>query len=582
MNLFTFVKSQVSILDIIQSYTTLRKAGNYWKGHCPFHSERTGSFTVSPHKEIFYCFGCHISGDSISFITQIEHCSPLEAAKILIDRYHLQVPEDLQYQENPTEKKRYHHLCEQITQWCHEKLLKSSAAFGYLKERGLSETTIKAFKLGYFPGGLQAVKYLIHDMGRHSILIDDLIEGNILAKGKNIFYSPFEERILFPITDHVGNICGFGGRIFKSGDLRAKYYNSKESDYFNKGSLLFGLENAKKQIQVAQKVFLVEGYIDCLAMVEHGFRNTVATLGTACNAEHLKLLSRYANHLSLVYDGDKAGQQAVLRIAKLCWDQTIELTVVPLPAQEDPASLLQKGHDISLYINESHDIFLFFIQSLGVNFAQKSLSEKLSLTRTILETIQKISDPLKRDFLLQKASKTVDIPFDSLKQECLLQKTADIAVKEPKNTPQLALLADEQIPTLEKKLFCAIMQDISLFNKKKNAQYLIPFLSEPLQAILKILTTLLTTQPDIPFMQFFDLLDAGQQGLVSKLLLEEEHEIEEKEFEQLLLQLQKKYWKVIVNNIKLKIEDARRAADEQKVQELMHEFITLRKNLINV
>src|SRR5205085_2740721 len=141
----------------------------------------------------------------------------------------------------------------------------------------------------------------------------DLVDCHILAQNKNLYYSPFEERILFPIKGPMGRVCGFGGRVYKKHDTRPKYYNTKESDFFIKGSLLFGFDEAKKAIQAAQSVFMVEGYTDCLAMVQHGFTNTVATLGTACTQNHLKLLSRHADLLYVLYDADAAGTQAILR-----------------------------------------------------------------------------------------------------------------------------------------------------------------------------------------------------------------------------------------------------------------------------
>jgi len=312
MNLFGYIKGKIAILDVIGTYTTLKKAGLYWKGTCPFHHEKTASFTVSPHREIFYCFGCHAGGDAITFIAKAENCSPMEAIKLLVDRYGLTLPDNLVTDTDSSslqDKKRYYELCQQVAHWCASNLAKSPVALSYLLERGMDKTTIEKFNIGYFPGGLLSIKNLIASMQKQNILATDLIEAHIITPGKSVLYSPFEERILFPIKDHLGRFCGFGGRIFKPQDDRAKYYNSRENDYFNKGSLLFGLDVAKASIQQEGSVFLVEGYTDCIAMAKHGFINTVATLGTACTIEHLKILSRYAHTLLIVYDADRAGQE---------------------------------------------------------------------------------------------------------------------------------------------------------------------------------------------------------------------------------------------------------------------------------
>ncbi|MCL5875398.1 MAG: DNA primase, partial [Candidatus Dependentiae bacterium] len=493
MNIFTFIKSRVPILDVIGSYTALKKAGHYWKSPCPFHSEKTGSFTVSPHKDIFYCFGCHASGDVISFIAKIENCSPLEAARFLAERYNIELPESLNHEESghdQEEKKRYYDLCEIVARWCHEQLLKSPSAMQYLKKRLINQQSISYFTIGYFPGGLQASKQFIHDMGKQNILIDSLVTANILMQGKNIFYSPFEERIMFPIKDHLGRFCGFGGRIFKEQDARPKYYNSHENEYFLKGSLLFGLDLAKKEIQKKETVFLVEGYTDCVAMVQHGYANTVATLGTACTIDHLKLLSRHADQLYVLYDGDAAGQQAILRLASLCWQATIDLRVVVLPNGEDPASFLGKQGDLNALVSQSKDILLFFIESLGKNFREKGLSAKLSITRKIIEALQPLDDQLKKDILLKKAADLLEIPFESLRQEegkvgkhaAQVHQAEEGKKVEENIVPALEVGACK----LEKKIFFAIMNNIQLFSKE-NGWYLLTFLPRPLRDILQLL-----------------------------------------------------------------------------------------------
>ena len=300
MNLFSYIKSQLSILDVISHYAKLKKAGSYWKGPCPFHHEKTGSFTVSPHKEIFYCFGCHVGGDVISFIAKVEQCTQLEAAQHLLEQHQLKLPENLSSElskTSPDEKKRYFFICQTVANWCHENLKKNISVQSYLKKRNFDKKVIVDFTLGYFPGGLASIQSFINHMHKKNILLQELFDANIIIKGQKINYSPYENRIIFPIKDHLGRFCGFGGRVFKENDERAKYYNSRENSFFNKGSLLFGFNKAKKYIQKEEKAFLVEGYTDCIAMVQHGYTNTVATLGTSCTKEHLKSIARHANYV---------------------------------------------------------------------------------------------------------------------------------------------------------------------------------------------------------------------------------------------------------------------------------------------
>lgn len=586
MNLFNFVKSQVSILDVVNQYATLKKAGLYWKGTCPFHSEKTASFTVSPHREIYYCFGCHNGGDVISFIAKVENCSPIEAAKLLIDRYQLTPPENLTTElhsaGNNEDRKEYYELCKLVAMWCHDNLLRSPALMSYVQKRGFTKDTVSHFKIGYFPGGLPTIKNLLAYAQKQQFLPTDLVDAHIVSEGKTMLYSPFEERVIFPIKDHLGRYCGFGGRVYKNGDERPKYYNSKENEFFAKGSLLFGLDLAKKQIQDAGSAFLVEGYTDCMAMVQYGYSNTVATLGTACTLEHLKQLSRYCQQLYVIYDADKAGQQAMLRLTELCWQVSLELKVILLPAKEDPASFLTKGNNLTPLVKEAKDIFVFFIDSLGADFSSKHLSEKLSLIRKLIGTINSIDDPLKRDILLQKASKTLDIPLETIKNEGdrsfdSRRKKEDIPASssEMENGEQAA----QGSLKLEKTIFCAIMNNIDLFNNT-NEKYLLEYFPSSLRDILTKLKLAKEETQRINFVDFFDKLSNTEKNYVSKLLLEHEEEIFADTFEQLIMQLHKKNWKVIVHTIKTKIAQAKNNGDTASMTRIMQDFLELKQTMI--
>jgi len=602
MNLFSYVKDQLPILDVISQYALLKRAGMYWKGPCPFHNEKTASFTVSPHKNIFYCFGCHIGGDLITFITKIENCTPIEAVHHLAERHNLTLPETIDHDKNRVtvqQKKQYYELCSLVAQWCHEQLKRNPFVIQYLKQRSITSATIDYFGIGYFPGGLNSIKYFIADMNKHSILMNDLVEAHILTEGKTVTYSPFEDRIIFPIQDHLGRLCGFGGRIIKPSDTRAKYYNSRENNYFNKGSVLFGFDKAKKSIQETGVVFLVEGYTDCLTMVQYGYKNCVATLGTACTIEHLHILARHAEKLIVMYDGDNAGQQAIMRLTELCWQVSIELSVVTLPPKDDPASYLSSGRDLKSLIFQAKDIFTFFIDSLGTDFEQKSLSHKLHVTKKLIDMIKKIDEPIKQDLLLHSAAKTLDLPFDSLKQELMREvkrnhiqeehKNRHLEAQSHSNSPDISTdhaTGHEQEPSpmaapdiLEKKLFSAIINNIPLVNNEHLAS-LIEYLPASLSMLLKKLLSIKQYQPSISLAHFFDSLDQKEQTYVSKLLLEQEEDFSAQALEQLLLQWQKKNWKTIVHTIKSQLEIAKKQNNHEQVGILMNNFLLLKKKII--
>ncbi|MFC1854787.1 DNA primase, partial [Candidatus Dependentiae bacterium] len=427
MSIFEFTKSHVDIMDVVSHYVHLKQMGNYWKGPCPFHKENDASFTISPDKQIFYCFGCHEGGDAISFISKVESVSPTEAVSMLIDRYEIEIPREISNNSssdfvNIKKKLSHFEICKTFAQFAFKCLNANERALDYLKNRGISQKSIERFYLGLMPSGSHGIKTLIEEVRKKGFLSKDLENAGIISSSKGRYYSPFEDRLLFPIRDTAGRFIAFGGRIYKPRDTRPKYYNSKESEYFIKRQLLFGFDIARTSLKSSGKGFLVEGYLDCIAMHQNGYSGAIATLGTSCTNEHLKALGKVINTLYVVYDGDGAGHDAIIRLAEKCWLADVELYVVKLPEGQDPASLLESGKDLDSSIESSENIFTFFVKSASKNFFKTTLSEKMKVSKKIVQLISKIRDPIRRDLLLQQASQETQIPFVSLKKLCKVEK----------------------------------------------------------------------------------------------------------------------------------------------------------------
>lgn len=588
MTIFEIIKQRVSILDVVQDYTALKKAGGYWKGRCPFHHEKTASFTVSPDRGIFYCFGCHVSGDVVAFIARVENLSgQRDAAKLIAERFRIELPEEEQGMPTPSlqEKDRYFTIYELVAAWCHTQLLQPQykEPIGYLTERSFVKKTIDQYEVGYFPGGPQSMKSLLTELKKHNFLAQDLVDCNILALNKNLYYSPFEERILFPIKDPMGRVCGFGGRIYRKQDTRPKYYNTKESDFFIKGSLLFGFNEAKKSIQEKQAVFMVEGYTDCLAMVQHGFANTVATLGTACTQAHLKLLSRHADILYVLYDADSAGTQAILRLTQLCWQVSMELRVVRLPQGSDPASFLAAQGNMSEAIENAKDIFLFYVETIGPAFTQAPLARKVETLRTLLEAINGIQDPLKRDLVLYQASQTLTIPVTVLAAELRRMKSATTQDEAQKNQLAAPLQDQTQIlvaTQLEKKLTCVILHSTDILDAR-SIHYLIRYMPQPLAEYVRTVIALSDQGAKDPFKLFYEQQAPDVQKAISELICSYEPEQSRDSAKALFEQWQKLQWKRIVADIKDKIAEASIHKDMVTVQNLVTEFNRLKTEMVN-
>lgn len=599
MSLFNFIKNELAILDVITEYVPIKPAGHYWKASCPFHSETDASFTVSPEKQIFYCFGCHAHGDAIAFIARKENMTQLEAARLLIDRFHLKVPDQLSNQfsqalASSQVKESYFKTCKAFATWTHEMLFHHRIACNYLTARDISEQTIKQFQVGYLPGGSTAIRQMVKDLAVHNILVQDLIDAGILQESKATLYSPFEERILFPISDSSGRCCGFGGRVFRPGDERPKYYNSKEHDGFSKGKLLFGLDLAKKSIQDEQAAFLVEGYTDCIAMAQHGYTNTIATLGTACTVDHLKLIARFTHRVYVLYDGDQAGQKAIVRLAELCWEVSLEPFAITLPAGEDPASFLKKKSDLTPYISQAQDIFTFFIQSLGSNFFSKPLAQKLNLMDKMLQLLAKISDPLKQDLLLQQASSITNIPFSSLKESLrrlaakMNGKNADHYIKNSSPSDDTAIIdASEysEVSLLEEKIISVILTTNLQANDRKLEiePELVSYFSEHTQAILNKLTAFQATAQANKnrFGSFLEVLTEAEKTWVIKASLLFDEDVCPEVFNQLIFRFCKYNWKHIVRDIKTQMLIATEEKNTDRLNELFHLFSKLKQGIQN-
>jgi DNA primase len=604
MSMFEIIKQRVQILDVVQEYTALKKAGGYWKGRCPFHHEKTASFTVSPDRGIFYCFGCHTSGDVVAFVARAENLSgQRDAARFLAEKFRIDLPND---GEAPTytlqEKERYFKIHELTAAWAHAQLKQQAhkEPRAYLHERGFTQKTIDQYTVGFFPGG-SGIKALCAELKKHNFLAQDLVDCNILAQNKNLYYSPFEERILFPIKDPMGRACGFGGRIYKKHDDRPKYYNTKESDFFIKGSLLFGFDEAKKSIQAAQAVFMVEGYTDCLAMAQHGFSNTVATLGTACTQNHLKVLSRHADLLYVLYDADAAGTQAILRLTQLCWQVSMELRVVRLPQGTDPALYLASGGTLAQYVSDAKDIFLFYVETIGPAFNSAPLGRKIETLRTLLEAIAGIQDPLKRDLVIYQASQALGVPTALLTAE--LRRTRREGGNEAKShppslenelwrgvTPKLPSKGELSIQAqpselssatqLEKKLSCAILHVTDILDARSIA-YVIRYMPQPLAEYVRTVIAMADQGVKDPFKLFYAKQAPNVQKALSELICSYEPAVSQEAAQALFGQWQRLQWRRIVADIKEKIAEATIQRDMATVQNLINEFNRLKSEMVH-
>jgi DNA primase len=339
------LKRQADIVRVVQDYVQLKKKGANWMACCPFHKEKTPSFSVSPTKEIFYCFGCHKGGSVFTFVMEIERVGFPEAIKIVADKVGMPLPkmvDDSRFEARRQESD----LVIQLNSWAMEfwqQQLESSnegrIAREYLKERGISEETQKVFRLGYAPDSWDSLSNFLRNKGAPQEHID---RSGLLAKKEetNRSYDRFRGRLMFPVLDAQGRPIAFGGRTLKGED--AKYINSPETAAYVKGRNLFGLNLTRDEIRRQGFAILVEGFLDLIVPYQFGVRNVVASLGTALTSDQVKLLSRFARKVVVNYDGDRAGIQAAKKSIEILLAEDLEVKVLVLPDNADPDEYIRK------------------------------------------------------------------------------------------------------------------------------------------------------------------------------------------------------------------------------------------------
>ncbi len=329
--------AQNPIEDVVGQYVSLKRSGANMFGLCPFHGEKTASFSVAPDKGIYYCFGCHKGGGVVNFMMEVEGLSYPDAVRALAKRVGMEVPEDEQYQSRYRQQERLWALMKEAGRFFHSQLYSPAGqeCLEYTRKRGLSKGIITTFGIGFAPNSWNA---LVDAMRKKGYTDQELKDADLVGEKNGRIYDRFRNRLMFPIIDVRGNVIGFGGRVLD--DSKPKYLNSNETLIFNKRKNLFGMNLAKKTKQ--PYMILVEGNIDVVTLHQYGFENAVASLGTSLTEEQVTLLSKYTEQVVLTYDGDEAGQRAAQRAIPMLEKAGIQVKVLQMKDAKDPDEFLHK------------------------------------------------------------------------------------------------------------------------------------------------------------------------------------------------------------------------------------------------
>ena len=406
------------IEDVVGQHVVLKRSGANLFGLCPFHGEKTASFSVAPDKGIYYCFGCHKGGGSINFVMELEGLSYPDAVRSLAKRAGMEVPEDEQYQSRYKQQERLWALHKEAARFFHSQLYApvGQHALNYALGRGMSRSILTTFGVGYAPDSWDTLVKAMKAKGYTEQELKDSGLVTVSQKNGNLF-DRFRDRLMFPIIDVRGNVIAFGGRTVKNDKDIAKYLNSPETLIFNKRKNLFGLNLAKKT--KLSYMILVEGNVDVVALHQYGFNNAVASLGTSLTEEQATLLSRYTEQIVLIYDGDEAGQRATQRAIPMLEKAGISVKVLQLRDAKDPDEYLKKfGADkFKLLLEGSSNRVEYQLNAIAKKYDLKNDEERVKFIQEAAELICSLPGAVQREVYGTRAAEAASVSYDAMKLE---------------------------------------------------------------------------------------------------------------------------------------------------------------------
>lgn len=413
------IKQATDIEEVIGDFVSLKRKGHYLMACCPFHNEKTPSFTVTPAKGIYKCFGCGKAGDSIQFLMDIEGLNYVEALRYLAGKYGIEIQETTPTEEEKkqeTERDSIFIALKFAGKYYQDLLWENedgkAIGLSYFKERGFSNDTVRKFELGF---SLEGWDTFTQTALKNQFELDVLKKAGLTLEGeessKHRYFDRFRGRVMFPIHNLAGKIIGFGARILKQDKKQAKYLNSPESEVYHKSKVLYGLYQAKLAIRNEDNCFLVEGYTDVISLHQENIENVVASSGTSLTIEQIRLIKRYTDNITILYDGDAAGLKASTRGVDMILEEGLNVRVVIFPEGEDPDSYIRKtgGDAFKDYVESHSRDFITFKTELSLKESGNDPLKKAEVIREIVESISKIPDNIKRAVLFKKCSDLLEI-----------------------------------------------------------------------------------------------------------------------------------------------------------------------------
>lgn len=510
------IQQAIDVVEVIGDFVTLKRKGHYYSGCCPFHTEKTPSFTVTPSKGIYKCFGCGKGGDAIQFIMEHEGSSYVEAMVYMAKKYHIDIrEEELSEEQNveQSEKDSMLVVTNYASQYYVDQLWNSddgkSIGLSYFKERGFRDETIKKFELGYSQDQWDGFTQHAIEKGYKTEFLTktglSIERDNANDSKEKKFFDRFRGRVMFPIHNVAGRVIAFGARILKIDKNQAKYLNSTESVVYHKSKVLYGLFQAKQAIRKEEECLLVEGYTDVVSLHQSGVEHVVASSGTSLTEDQIKLIKRYTPNITVLYDGDSAGIKAALRGVDLILQQDMNVNIVVFPEGEDPDSYVQKIGPTAFkeYIKNTKRDFISFKTTISLKEVGNDPIKRAEVIKDIVESISKVPDAIKRSVFFRECSKLLEIDEQILISEYnkkILQKGHQESKKWENDRNALASLHELPEIELPDDIIKLSLEEESLkMHEREMMRYLLNYASSTLEAEMPLSDYLIHELQDVVF-----------------------------------------------------------------------------------
>ncbi|MCX5802980.1 MAG: DNA primase [Proteobacteria bacterium] len=545
---------RINILDVVSQYVKLRRTGKNFVGLCPFHKEKTPSFSVSTEKQIYYCFGCREGGNVINFLMKYESLSFQEAIENLGRQYGVEI-----VRRGSTKRSNSYDALSKLTDFYHQSLKESKIAMQYLSNRGIDADAIDEFKIGFSEGQRHKIK----DFLKHAGIPNDIfLSTGILRIKDAVIYDMFRGRIVIPILDVNKKVIGFGGRTIEK-DGFPKYINSPESSVFSKRYSLFGIDKTRKHIAEKNEIFIVEGYFDFISLYMYGLNNIVSTLGTSVTEGQLSKLRNYTDNITLMLDGDEAGIKSALRLIGLLSEMDINGNMVVLPEGHDPDSFVRKEgiEGINKIINTKKPILDYFFDYSMNKCGIKKLEGKMAFIKSVMPYIGGIRDGIKKRLYIKRLSELTNVEehhfWDGLKERGI----------EPSSKE------DEPTSIIGKKVIGVLVSNPNLLKLLKGKEVIKYIKDEAIKEILSKMFDYFEEKKHLEVNSFINILEkeALRDFVINAAF--DTAEYNEDDLERVLWDyfkhVEKKFMREESKKITERLSEAEKRGDEEEIMELL-------------